>query len=446
MQSIKINFLKFIILGVCFIGLTSISKSDDIILRNADSLRGLNTDETSIREFFGNVWLIQNDLDLKCDYAKQYLNSNTVDLIGNVVITQRTMILKSPKIFYNGNSGVAIADNGVALRDANSYLEAQKGTYSTKAYMADFFGDVFIEDDSVKIYSDNVVHNRQTRESFATGDVWIFGKYTNVVMKGDTIINIPKDSYSISMGNTVLFKIDTVRRLDSIFVEEEEQFLSTYLMSLDTLSISCDTMQAYRFIGNEEYFFDGNVQIVKENIKAIAKSAVFYKNQNIIILRDKPIVWYDSTQLFSDSIVLELTDNKLKKLSAFGNSIAVTKLDSLDNERINQISANDIFIEFDDGKINSLRGNVNASSLYFFMDDEGYNGVDRKSTDSIHVEFIDGEPENIFWIGSSVAEFYPENVIFGKISTYFLPEFKWSDIRPEIKKILFDRKEKARQF
>ncbi|MCO5251628.1 MAG: LPS export ABC transporter periplasmic protein LptC [Candidatus Kapabacteria bacterium] len=446
MQSIKTNFLKFIILGICFLALTSISKSDDIILRNADSLRGLTTDETSIREFFGNVWLIQNDLDLKCDYAKQYLNSNTVDLIGNVVITQRTMILKSPKIFYNGNSGVAIADNGVALRDANSYLEAQKGTYSTKAYMADFYGDVFIEDDSVKIYSDNVVHNRTTRESFATGDVWIFGKYTNVVMKGDTIINIPKESYSISMGNTVLFKIDTIQRLDSIYVEQEEQFVSTYLMSLDTLSISCDTMQAYRYIGNEEYFFDGNVQIVKENIKAIAKSAVFYKNQNIIILRDKPIVWYDSTQLFSDSIVIELIDNKLKKLSAFGNSIAVTKLDSVDNERINQISANDIFIEFEDGKINSLRGNVNASSLYFFKDEEGYNGVDRKSTDSIHVEFINGEPENIFWIGSSVAEFYPENVIFGKITSYFLPEFKWSDIRPEIKKILFGRKEKTRQF
>ncbi|MBS3999598.1 MAG: LPS export ABC transporter periplasmic protein LptC [Desulfobulbaceae bacterium] len=426
--------------------MSSISKSDDIILRNADSLRGLNIEEGSFREFFGNVWLIQKDLDLKCDYAKQFINSNAVDLLGNVVITQKTMILKSPKIFYNGSSGIAVANNGVALRDANSYLEAEKGTYSTKAYLADFYGDVFIEDDSVKIYSDNVVHNRTTRESFATGDVWIFGKYTNVIMKGDTIINIPKDSYSISTGNTVLFKIDTVRRLDSIFVEEEEQFFSTYILSLDTLSISCDTMQAYRFIGDEEYFFDGNVQIVKENIKAIAKSAVFYKNRNIIILRDKPIVWYDSTQLFSDSIVIELIDNKLKKISAFGNSIAVTKVDSLDKERINQIAANDIYIEFDNGKINSLRGNLNASSLYFFKDEEGYNGVDRKSTDSIHVEFTNGEPENIFWIGSSIAEFYPENVIFGNIKSYFLPEFKWSDIRPEIQKITFGRKEKERQF
>jgi len=439
--------LKFFLISiVIFISNYYTVLSDDIILRYADSLVGRNIEEISYREFFGNVWFTQKDLDLKCNYAKHYITANSVDLVGNVVITQRSMVIKAPKIFYNGNSGIALAKDSIAMRDGSNYLESLRGTYSTKQLVADFVGEVFVEDDSVTIYCDNVMHYRESSESFASGDVWVFGKFTNVILRGDEVVNIPKDSYSIATGNPILFKIDTLSRVDSIFVEQEQRFISTNIISFDTLSIKADTMQSYRWVGDEQYYFDGNVQIAKDDIKAIAERAVYYKDKDLIILRNKPVVWYDSTQLFSDSIAIRLENNSLRQIRAFGNSIALTKVDSIDYERINQISAKDIIIDFEDGKISGLWANVNASSLYFFKDDEGYNGVDRKSTDSIYVEFVDGEVENIYWLGSSVAEFYPENIIIGRITSYYLPDFKWYDEKPEKQKILFARRYKESRF
>jgi lipopolysaccharide export system protein LptA len=332
------------------------------------------------------------------------------------------------------------------MRDGSNYLEALSGTYSTKQYLADFSGNVFVEDDSVTIYCDNVMHFRQSSESFANGDVWVFGKFTNVILRGEDVVNIPKESYSIATGNPILFKIDTLSRVDSLFVEQQQRFISTDIISFDTLSIKADTMQAYRWVGDEQYYFDGNVEIAKDNIKAIAASAIYFKNKDLIILKEKPVVWYDSTQLFSDSIEIRLENNSLKQIRAFGNSIALTKDDSLDTERINQISARDIIIDFEDGKIAGLRANVDASSLYFFKDEEGYNGVDRKSTDSIYVEFIDGEVENIYWLGSSVGEFYPENIIIGRISSFYLPDFRWYDSKPQKQVIMFARRLKTSRF
>lgn len=437
-----ILFLLFLVLSLNPVTLLS----NDIILRNADSLVGRSIEEISYREFFGNVWFSQNDLDLKCNYAKQYITANSVDLVGNVIITQRAMIIKAPKIFYNGNSGIAVAKDSIAMRDGSNYLEALSGTYSTKQYLADFSGNVFVEDDSVTIYCDNVMHFRQSSESFANGDVWVFGKFTNVILRGEDVVNIPKESYSIATGNPILFKIDTLSRVDSLFVEQQQRFISTDIISFDTLSIKADTMQAYRWVGDEQYYIDGNVEIAKDNIKAIAASAIYFKNKDLIILKEKPVVWYDSTQLFSDSIEIRLENNSLKQIRAFGNSIALTKDDSLDIERINQISARDIIIDFEDGKIAGLRANVDASSLYFFKDEEGYNGVDRKSTDSIYVEFIDGEVENIYWLGSSVGEFYPENIIIGRISSFYLPDFRWYDSKPQKQVIMFARRLKTSRF
>lgn len=262
----KLAFILFLLFIVLLLNPVKVL-SNDIILRNADSLVGRSIEDVSYREFFGNVWFSQNDLDLKCNYAKQYITANSVDLVGNVIITQRAMIIKAPKIFYNGNSGIALAKDSIAMRDGSNYLEALRGTYSTKQYLADFSGDVFVEDDSVTIYCDNVMHFRQSSESFANGDVWVFGKFTNVILRGEDVVNIPKESYSIATGNPVLFKIDTLSRVDSIFVEQEQRFISTDIISFDTLSIKADTMQAYRWVGDEQYYFDGNVEIAKDNIK-----------------------------------------------------------------------------------------------------------------------------------------------------------------------------------
>lgn len=86
-------------------------------------------------------------------------------MIGNVVIKQNTITLKSPTIHYDGNTYIATAKNGVKITDKETQLTAEYGTYSTQTLIANFAGNVVVEDDSTIIYSDFVTHNRNNRVS-----------------------------------------------------------------------------------------------------------------------------------------------------------------------------------------------------------------------------------------------------------------------------------------
>ncbi len=408
----------------------------EIRLKYADSLVGSNTPGLAYRDFYGNVQFEHGDVNLRSNFAKQYIELNKADFVGNVIITQRTLTLKSPKIFYDGNTSIAQAFDGVTIKDKETFLKAQNGTYNTRTFIAEFKEDVFIEDDSAKIFSNFIVHNRNNGESFAYGNVLILGKFTNAILNSDTLMNYPKRSYSFATGNPILYQIDsTITKIDTLYFPNDSIGIYGGDIIYDTLSITCDTMHSYRQLFNEKYVFNGNVEIVRENVSAKADNAIFYKDEDLIILRGNPVVWYDSTQLFADSIVIRLPNNEIRTIEAYNNSIAVSRNDTISLQRLDQIMGNKIIIEIDSGKVSGITSIGDAKSLYFFRDDDGENGVDRRTTDSIKVQFIDGQIENIIWLGMTYAEFFPETYVYGKENSYYLPLFKWLYDRPKRKYI-----------
>jgi lipopolysaccharide export system protein LptA len=423
------SFLLMIIINLWAYQSNQTGGSNDIILKNADSMIGSNVPNQSFRDFYGNVILLHKDVKAKSDFAKQNLDANTADMKGNVVITQNTMILKSPKIFYDARNSMAYADDSVSIEDKRTYLRADQGIYSTKNQIADFVGHVYIDDDSATIFADHIIYERISRNSFAYKNVKIFGKFTNVILTGDTVISVPEDKFSYACGSPVIYQIDTIVT-ENISSLDSSKYTK---IKFDTLSVSADSILAYRLEGNEHYIFKGNVEIIRGAVAAKSNLATYFKDKEIIILQNKPIVWYDSTQLFADSILISLPKKELHEIRAYKDAIAVTKTDSLDQDRLNQISGKEIIINIEKSKISGLTAIGEAKSLYFFGDNKGANGVDKKSTDSIKVQFVNGEVENIIWLGMSVSEFFPENLVFANPKEFNLPLFKWNNLRPKKK-------------
>jgi len=423
----KYIFIFLITSIIYLLSATMQNSNDEIILENADSLIGTTFDNLSFREFYSNVKLKHRDVIVKCNYAKQFIEQNKADLLGNVRINQNTMLLQSPRIHYDGNLGFAYAYDSVSIIDLKTKLSANEGTYDVKNYIADFLVDVEIEDDSVKIFADRIIYNRKNRISKAYGDVVIKGKFTDVIITADTIVTNPNENYSIAFGEPILFKIDTTFTEDSLDIENQ-------IMIFDTLTITSDTMESFREPYNEYYKFTQNVEIVKGDIIAKSMEAIYTKD--LIILKNKPIVWYGETQLFADSIIIKLENNNLKNIYTYNNSIMVTRHDSTDKERYNQISGVDIIIDIDSSQIVGMTAIGEAKSLYYFMDDNENNGVDRKSTDTIRVKFDGGEVDKIYWVGMTVGEFFPENLVFDEPPKFNLPLFKWNENRPKRKNLL----------
>lgn len=382
----------------------------------ADELSGTETEQGPIREYIGNVEIIQDDIRITCNYARQIISTNIAVLKGNVIVHQGNMIMKSDEMNYDGNLKIAKSIRLLEIIDDGTYLRANRGTYYVNEKKADFIGNVLIENDTTVIVSDQLIFYRETDISLAKGNANIKSKTESVYLIGDIIENYPQKSYSIIKGNTNLFQVDTILEKNKIIY--------------DTLKIICDTIESYR--NNPElYLFKNNVKIKRNGIFAQSNFARLNKTENIILFKEKPMVWYGEFQLYADSILVKTSNKNLEYIKAYNNALSVNK-DSLYENRYNQISGNNIEISFINGKLSKINSIGNSQSLYFINNEEKPEGADRKNTDNIEIIFNDGEAENIFWIGKTSGFYIPENILLSSISKYNLTNLQWLENIPKI--------------
>lgn len=390
-------------------------RSDRPVPFEADSLIGSESEYGAVREYYGNCKWSQEDIVIKSDYAKQFIEINQVILKGNVRIMQPGMKMISPMVEYNDRIKKAKAFDSVEIFDGPSYVIADQGIYNADTKIADFKNRVKVEDDSSIVFADRIIYNRVDRSSRAYGNVSVLGKQTNAILTGDTIEHYPEEKYIISLGDPFLIQVDTL-------IEDEKEIF-------DTLFIKSKKMEAF-FDDDERYFFSGELEIIRNSITAKADSGVFYKNRDYILLYGSPIAFYDSTQLYADTIKVSIQKNKLESIEANIRAISVLK-DTANGDRKNQISGDNIIISFVNGKINELKAKGSTKSLYNFPGDDGGDGADIKDSESIRVVFTEGEADKIYWFNNINAQYIPEGILSLDPSKYNLPDYKWTDQKPK---------------
>ncbi len=402
------------------------TKKKIILKQPADSLVVTTREGYTERALYGHVWLNQGTINLFSEYAQQTEETNTVILRHNVAVKQGTLNLYTNDAIYYGFTQMAYASNSVNIIDRNTTLVASSGSYDAYDHIADFTGKVVVENDSAIIFADHVTYFRKDRTSFVDGNAHIFGKFTNAVIRADSIKYFSEKSYAIAKGIPVLFQVDTLNKNSENQAE----------MKLDTMTISANIMEAFFGTDNENYICTGSVEINKDSLAAKCKKAIYNKYLSEIYLIGNPVIWYSGTQTHADSICIRFENNKIKQIRSFGNAITMMHNDSVNVERIDQITGDTLFVDFVDGKINGLYCNGQAKSLYFYSDEEGLIGADKTSTNKITIDFKEGKAAKINWLGSSEKEFINGGALFEKEKDYYLSNFKWY-IEIPIKKFLF---------
>ena len=415
--------VKNILLILAFIFLTNEFSAQEIVFRKdqpvpfqADSLIGSKSTMGPLREYYGNCKWTQNELELSCEYAKQYLKINKAILKINVELKQPGMVLKTPHLIFNDASNEAQAFDSVEIIDDDKYLIAEKGVYNTETKISVFNNRVLAEDDSSIVYADKVIYNRKSKESSAFGTVSLFSKTNPVILTGDTILNNPLSNRIIAKGKPILYQLDSIIR-DNV-------------ITIDTLKISCEKIIGYT--GDEnKYIFQDSLIIEKDGTSATAQMGIFDKLNEQIILIGAPIVYYDSTQLSGDTIIIELSENKLKSIFSSGEAFSISSND-LDSLRKNQIEGDTIQLSFLQGKLSNIKSKGNSKSLYYFLDKEKKDGADIKDSDELEILFKDGKVEDIYWYGNVNGEFHPEKILTGKEKDLYLPRFQWNNSKKKI--------------
>lgn len=382
-----------------------------VILKNADSLVGFSSETYNIRNFIGNVVFEQGEIILRCDTAIQYVDQNKVELMGRVVINKKNIEIRSSKIDYIGNEKIAYAYRFVQIKDSASVIEAKSGTYNMETNIANFHKDVKVENDSILIYSEELIHNTDNDESVASNNVKLFGKKNSSAIVCDSLIHKPKLDFMLAYGNAGFFYIDTLNKSSNL--------------TFDTLSIRSNTIFGNQVKGQEFYQFLDNVEIVKGSLLSKCNKADFFNSGDSLVLTGEPIVWYDSLQLFADTIVAFFPGRNLEKIQLRNNSISLSMSDTTGLGKIDQISGRDIDILFKQDSIRTIISKSQANSLYFITGEDGeQSGFQRSGADTIYIYFENNEVDNIVWKSNPYIDFYPENIWSNNLNEYYLPRFK----------------------
>ena len=452
----------------------TVTAQDKIELKNADELSGKVIDGQNVREANGNVEFVQGNVKVYCNSATQFTDANRVELRGNVKIYQDTLTLLTSKAVYFGDDKRAICEGGVTLKDPNATLRANNGVYFFNDSKAVFKGDVIIVNPQYRITSEELTYLRNTEESFAKGNVIVTtdsavikagsidffrraGKtfaYGNVsiesdstVIYSDTATNYTAERKSVATGNVKIETLDKSIIITGNSMENYENENYTILKDSaklmraeegkDTVFIYCNTMEAFR--NKPEYYVaEGNVRFIRSDFYSKCGRGVYYRDKESLSLSAEPVVWQENLQMTGDSIYAELPENKLqtvsvRKIPALKNSVSSFVVsgnkDEFFKDRYDQISGDDITMNFTANKINFIDVRNNSRSIYFVYDNNKANGINNIEGDNMYIYF--GEDEKVEKIkveSGPKGEYIPENMLGSANLT--LPGFNLREDKP----------------
>lgn len=442
MINFKIYNLFSIILGFLILSGSQFSFSQQPIqLIHSDSVIGYKIGEQNIRDFVGNVHLRQGNLELYCGKAIHFIDENKVILISNVKITQDMMTLTSDSIEYDGNRSEAYSQGKVKIIDTASTLSAKRGTYYFKSKIARFsdsvilqdkfstlraniidfdrnknisyaYENVFLENDSLELICDSLTYDKKQDVFFAFSNIKVVTKQYPTTLYAGYLENHRQIGYAFATLSPVVIYIDSV--VEQIDVNFEQSKKVRY----DSLWVFADSLFSFKKEGGDELVCRKDVRIFRDKFSGIADFAKYFRNMNYGYMLGSPIIWYDSTEFRGDSITFSLDNNSLNVVNIVKNG-KIYSFSRDDSRYINIIQSDTFWIYFNENKISYLSGKGGAKTSYFLKGEtDGGLNLANYVSDSLRIDFINDEVQNVVWLGNIYGELIPQSIFSKSIETY----------------------------
>jgi len=437
----------------------------------------------------GHFHFRQGSIFATADSAIEYPAQTVVDLYGNVVIRQDTLSVEAPFVHYDGVTRVARGDNGIKFSDRDANITSRWATYDMNLQRADFHefvrasqektiltandltyfratqtsiakGNVFVKSDSGTLKADEVTNAKTIGETIAkgnvdarndsliilgnylyeskplglltaSGNVQVFSLQNNTIQYGDTLARFRDSGYMIVPKNPLLVIIDSSQKTDSLTGKQYTGF--------DTLRIKSKVMEAWQ--GDSAYFIaTDSVKLNRVNFSAIGAKLYYTQQDGIMRIygNKKQTMWYDSTEIDGDSIVMYQKEKKVDHIVAFGHAFATDPYkDTTVSGRINQLSSQKMTLYVVKDTVRTLLAVDNALAVYFLTSDNKPSGFNRSSGDSLRMDFRNNEVDRVAVISGTEGEFWPERFVKDRGAAFRLGNYeRHPDLKPRTEDML----------
>ena len=418
-----------IVLLVMFLNSVVLGQTSEkvIYLNHADSLVGMEIGNEKAQKLIGHVKFTQAKTIVTCNTATRYMQSNKIELNGNVVIRQDSSTMYASRGVYYGNEKIAEAFENVRLEEGGTKLRADYGKYFMDEKKAYFKSNVSAQDSTTTLTSNEFTYWRDEQKSNADGNVKIVNAENGITITGGHLENYRRQRYSKMTKQPVAIETDT-----------------TASGTIDTVMIMSNVMESYQDSSARLVATD-SVLMLRNDGAATAGVATFFTKLDSISLQQNPVVWYtrsawETTQVSGDSMYIKLNNRKLERLHVRGHAFAGSRADSLFVKRYHQMSGQEVTMYFNDKSIQRINVEKTATVLYYLFDGKKPNGANKTSGDHVDVIFSQKKIGKIKVTSGVEGQYFPEKMIRRKEAEFNLPGFNWKKVRPVSINISSDKK------
>jgi hypothetical protein len=297
----------------------------------------------------------------------------------------------------------------------SSRLECRKGFYNTNTGIAQLnSGATFYEQDRF-LYADSLYFDQ--REDIGEGfcNVMLYDSTENVRFLSDYMLKKP--------ANTEIILKDNARILQ--YTETD-----TLRLAGDTITYSNDTLT-----NQQISIFENNVSIIKGDLFIRCDSAYFSEQDSILKLHKDPIMWSQTTQLFSDSMEATYYDNAFHQMFMYENAMLIAEHEG-DSIHYDQMKGKQMIATLDSSQIKQIYIEANAQALYYPEEKSKESTTDSLTTEkkvlkganrvdcyAIVFRFSNGDIQSVAFLDEPTSVFYPMDQIPQK--ELFFKGFSW---------------------
>ncbi len=207
-----------------------------------------------------------------------------------------------------------------------------------------------------------------------------------------SIADIPVLSDSLVLADTLALS-DSLTLKDSLMVSDSLAVADSLAAPLDTTKIGF--LEALR-----------NVRIYKKNMQVVCDSLVYSDLDSLARLYILPVVWQEEVRQYAaDSITVVVRNNAMDKASLMSNAFITIQQDSL---HYNQIRGAEMTAYFDDkGGLDRFDALGGASALFYIEENDALATVNKTDSKMLSAVFKDGNIEKIHYYESPKNDGYP---------------------------------------
>ena len=378
-----------------------------IIIQNESKIyceSGFYDIRNEIAEFSQRAQYQRTHQKATADIIRYDGSKQEIRLIGDAFVQDSTSTATADVIRYDEVRDISHLEGNARFVRENQVVTADVIVYDRRNDTYTTSGRSFVQDSTQLLYAENIDFDNASGLGLAHGDVFWKDTAQNIIIITDSAYYDNSTGYLLAVGGRPLFM--SILDGDTLFMTSD----TLESLGENATSDSSRHLRAYH-----------NVRIFKSDLQGLCDSLVYQSGDSLFRMFYDPIMWSDTSQFTADTILIQMTNNKMDKIHLRQNAII---LSTADQQYFDQIRGRNITATLDSGEIRKMHVVGNTESVYYIKDeDDAYIGPNKVVCSEMDIFFANSQVQEIKFFVNPEGQITP--MPDAAHEALKVPGFKW---------------------